>query len=61
MELHKFNPNLGSAIVRVGENAWPEQESGGKVRYTWGSLDLLNDQKFDVLQECKDPFEPYAG
>jgi hypothetical protein len=47
--------------VRVGENAWPEQESGGKVRYTWGSLDLLNDQKFDVLQECKDPFEPYAG
>jgi len=52
--VHALEPKKGQAIIMVAKG-------GGRVDYSWCSYDLLGDSVMKVLQNCKDPYEKYAG
>ncbi len=61
IELHSFDAVNGRAIVKVGEMSKPDQNGASHVNYTWQSVNFLQSVKPEILQNCKDPFEPYDG
>jgi hypothetical protein len=60
-ELHSFDAEFGTAIVKVGENG-PENEKGvSHVGYSWRRVSFVEPMPPKLLQICKNPFEPYDG
>lgn len=60
-ELHSFDANAGQAIIRVGFSRNPPRDPGSFCKYSWRRINLVNSEPMVLLQECNDPFEPYAG
>jgi hypothetical protein len=58
-DLHSFNSNDGTAIIQVAEVDSPDPNFH-KAVYTWRSLHLPT-LELRTIQQCSDPFEPYAG
>ncbi len=58
-ELHSFDSEFGTAIVRVGES----QEQGEKtiVEYSWRRVSFVEPLLPKLLRICKNPFDRYDG
>jgi hypothetical protein len=58
-KLFSFEPTTGHTIIQVAEADAPNDATEINYFYSWRKWDLLNNSEVELLQNCKNPFEPY--
>jgi hypothetical protein len=60
-ELHSFEPESGTAILKIAEGNAPEgSRTGVMYIYSWRKWDLTNNREIEVIGVCEDPFATLA-
>jgi len=58
-DLYSFDSLTGRAVIKVAEGDAPVWSSSVRFIYSWRSWDINTNKQIELLQICKDGFEPY--
>ena len=61
IELHSFDSDQATAILKVGEADTPGESRGYNIQYSWRAFSLSGTDHLAVLQHCSHPFEHYRN
>lgn len=58
-EIHCFDPDSGSATIKVAEERPPYSAGTIRVHYSWREWDLVRNKQIRIVQECESPFDKF--